>query len=300
MSELQNVSCLGGGVQFWKDFIKIYEESPALWDPRSMAYKKPYLKREAYTKLRDKLREIDANVQIDYVKRRINGLRSCYRRELRRIQDSKRKGDNLYRPTLFYFKEMNFLDDVLDIDIERDEREGKIERRGRKPNSSNKLTKKRAPPDSTQSSSTDEDSEKSLAATTSKSPTATQTQQQQQTVATASTQQLNVLPLQSTSTAAGVSNTPALTAGLSIEAQTLGASWVALYHRLERDQQLYANKAIMEVLYQGALGRLHADSYKSLESDMSHNFLDDHRIMDAINEELAADFITKADVEGFY
>lgn len=126
MSELQNVSCLGGGVQFWKDFIKIYEESPALWDPRSMAYKKPYLKREAYTKLRDKLREIDPNVQIDYVKRRINGLRSCYRRELRRIQDSKRKGDNLYRPTLFYFNEMNFLDDVLDIDIERDEREGKV------------------------------------------------------------------------------------------------------------------------------------------------------------------------------
>nr|XP_014090856.1 uncharacterized protein LOC106617912 [Bactrocera oleae] len=299
MSELQNVSCLGGGVQFWKDFIKIYEESPALWDPRSMAYKKPYLKREAYTKLRDKLREIDPNVQIDYVKRRINGLRSCYRRELRRIQDSKRKGDNLYRPTLFYFKEMHFLDDVLDIDIERDEREGKIERRGRKPNSNNKLTKKRTP-DSAPSSSTEEDSEKSLAVTSPKTTAMSQTQHQQQPVATLSTQQFNVLPLQSTSAAAGIVNTHSLTASLSLEAQTLGASWVALYHRLERDQQLYANKAIMEVLYQGALGRLNADSYKSLERDMSHNFLDDHRIMDAINEELATDFITKADVEGFY
>ncbi|XP_011193938.2 uncharacterized protein LOC105219455 [Zeugodacus cucurbitae] len=300
MSELQNVSCLGGGVQFWKDFIKIYEESPALWDPRSMAYKKPYLKREAYTKLRDKLREIDPNVQIDYVKRRINGLRSCYRRELRRIQDSKRKGDNLYRPTLFYFKEMNFLDDVLDIDIERDEREGKIERRGRKPNT--KLTKKRVQPDSSQSSSTDEDSEKSSAASASiQTATTSQTQtQQQQPVATLSSQQLNGLSLPSSSVDGGVANSHALTASLSLEAQTLGASWVALYHRLERDQQLYANKAIMEVLYQGALGRLNADSYKSLERDMSHNFLDDHRILDAINEELATDFITKADVEGFY
>ncbi|XP_004518743.1 uncharacterized protein LOC101461066 [Ceratitis capitata] len=297
MTELQSVSCLGGGVQFWKDFIKIYENSPALWDTRSMAYKKPYLKREAYVKLRDKLREIDPNVQIDYVKRRINGLRSCYRRELRRIQDSKRKGDDLYRPSLFYFKEMNFLDDVLDIDVERDEREGKVERRGRKKNSINKLSKRQPQKVPTASTSSESDSE-----TSSTSASSTQSAKQQQPAVEATTTQIQIQTAaqqhQPTQQHLYATPLPQSTFSLptaSVEAQALGASWVALYHRLEREQQLYANKAIMEVLYQGALGRLNADSYKSLERDVSNNFLDDHRIMDAINEELATDFIAKVD-----
>ncbi|XP_053954252.1 uncharacterized protein LOC128860638 [Anastrepha ludens] len=306
MSELQSVSCLGGGVHFWKEFIKIYENSPALWDTRSMAYKKPYLKREAYVKLRDKLREIDPDVQVDYVKRRINGLRSCYRRELRRIQDSKMKGDDLYRPTLFYFKEMQFLDNVLDIDLERDAREGKVERRGRKPNSINKLSKKVVRRDSSTTSDSEEDSSDK----SSTSSTAAQQQQNQQPTALPTTLYANAnvtrsqdaSPETQFATTSGTSYTTLASTpwALSLEAQTLGASWVALYHRLDRNQQLYANKAIMEVLYQGALGRLHADSYKALEREMSHNFLDDHRIMEAINEELATDFITKVDGGGLY
>ncbi|XP_067645391.1 uncharacterized protein [Eurosta solidaginis] len=285
MSELQNVSCLGGGIQFWKDFIKIYENSPALWDTRSMAYKKPYLKREAYAKLRDKLREIDPNVPIDYVKRRINGLRSCYRRELRRIQESKRRGDDLYRPTLFYFKEMTFLDDVLDIDLERDERQGRIERRGRKPKTCKKLSKKLVQSDTSSSSDSEKDSVSG--STSSTSP---------KQAAAAAHFTHAILP-QSANICSDASLASVSQVASQSESQTLGASWVALYQRLEREQQLYANKAIMEVLYQGALGRLHADSYKALDRDAnnSNNFLDDQRFLDAINEELATDFITKLD-----
>ncbi|XP_036327334.1 serine/threonine-protein phosphatase 4 regulatory subunit 3-like [Rhagoletis pomonella] len=341
-SELFGVTCLGGGVQFWKDFIKIYQNSHALWDTRSMAYKKPYLKREAYNKLRDKLREIDPNVQMDYVKRRINGLRSCYRRELRRIEDSKRKGDILYRPTLFYFKEMQFLDDVLDFDPERDAPEGKLGRPGRKPKVNKRLSKKIVRKDSSTSSDSESESSGESSSTTSASSSATTASQQpaqhqhqqQQQQQQQKQQQAAVAPYSNGNTngalpqSAGVITTngaatqfvqtptntniasapePTLASmptptswQLSMEAQTLGASWVALYHRLERDQQLYANKAIMEVLYQGALGRLNADSYKSLERDMSNNFLDDHRIMEAINEELATDFISKANSVDLY
>lgn len=50
------------------------------------------------------------------------------------------------------------------------------------------------------------------------------------------------------------------------ETTTISSTWGILYRDLEPRQQLYANKAITEVLYQGALGKLHEYSYKGIES----------------------------------
>ncbi|XP_037947624.1 uncharacterized protein LOC119679377 [Teleopsis dalmanni] len=49
------------------------------------------------------------------------------------------------------------------------------------------------------------------------------------------------------------------------EANALSTSWEVQYRNLERNQQIYANKMINEVLYQATLGNLNEYSYKVIE-----------------------------------
>ncbi|XP_049316691.1 uncharacterized protein LOC125775342 [Bactrocera dorsalis] len=55
------------------------------------------------------------------------------------------------------------------------------------------------------------------------------------------------------------------------DASTLSSTWGLLFRKLSSTQQLFANKAIMEVLYQGALERLDESSYKLFENKTTHN-----------------------------
>jgi hypothetical protein len=60
-----------------------------------------------------KLKDINSNANRK-VKKRITGRRTKYRRELDKIKESKKSGagtDDIYVPTLWYFKEIDFLRD---------------------------------------------------------------------------------------------------------------------------------------------------------------------------------------------
>uniref|UniRef100_A0A034WHI8 Uncharacterized protein n=1 Tax=Bactrocera dorsalis TaxID=27457 RepID=A0A034WHI8_BACDO len=46
------------------------------------------------------------------------------------------------------------------------------------------------------------------------------------------------------------------------DASTFSSTWEVLFRKLDPNQQLFANKTIMEVLYQGALGRLNENSHQ--------------------------------------
>nr|XP_036216181.1 uncharacterized protein LOC118680476 [Bactrocera oleae] len=46
------------------------------------------------------------------------------------------------------------------------------------------------------------------------------------------------------------------------DASTFSSTWEVLFRKLDPNQQLFANKTIMEVLYQGALCRLHENSHQ--------------------------------------
>lgn len=70
------------------------------------------MKAAAYSKLREKLKEIEPQADIRLVKKKINVLRSGYRRELKKIRDtfaSRTSEEYEYEPTLWYFSDIDFL-----------------------------------------------------------------------------------------------------------------------------------------------------------------------------------------------
>lgn len=100
--------------EFWREFIHLYRSLPAMWKIKSDLYKNRILKQECYVQLTNKLKEIDPSADINTTKKKINTLRSNYRRELKKILMSEKSGagaDDIYLPSVWYFKELEFLRD---------------------------------------------------------------------------------------------------------------------------------------------------------------------------------------------
>ena len=97
-----------------EDFIEIYKSEPCLWKMNSTEYRDRDLKNTAYLKLVNKLKEIEPSSTKKSVVTRINSMRSNYRKELKKLKASMRTGsgaNEVYKPTLWYFNDLNFLDD---------------------------------------------------------------------------------------------------------------------------------------------------------------------------------------------
>ena len=94
---------------------QLYRNFPALWKIKSDDYKNRLLKSECYVKLIEKLREIDPSTTRSTVTKKINSLRSNYRRELKKVLNSMKSGagvdDDIYTPSLWYFDDLSFLRD---------------------------------------------------------------------------------------------------------------------------------------------------------------------------------------------
>ncbi|XP_022181454.1 uncharacterized protein LOC111041489 [Myzus persicae] len=100
--------------EFWREFISLYRSLPATWKVKSDLYKNRILKEDGYVQLTNKLKEIDLTADINATKKKINTLRSNYRRELKKVVASKKSGagiDDVYLPSVWYFNELEFLRD---------------------------------------------------------------------------------------------------------------------------------------------------------------------------------------------
>ncbi|KAF8765124.1 uncharacterized protein LOC129967496 [Argiope bruennichi] len=98
-----------------QEFIEIYRSEPSLWKVRSSHYNNKAIKNVAYRRMVAKLREIYPNADVEMVKRKINALRTNYRKELRKVEKSKemnrRTGEPVYVPSLWYFELFHFIAD---------------------------------------------------------------------------------------------------------------------------------------------------------------------------------------------
>lgn len=88
---------------FISKFIETYKYYSALWNTKSDIYKNKYQRSkgiEALIKLcKEKFQEADES----FVKRKINNLRTAFKRELNKVQQAKRtrsSSDDIYIPTL--------------------------------------------------------------------------------------------------------------------------------------------------------------------------------------------------------
>ncbi|BFG01638.1 uncharacterized protein DMAD_01340 [Drosophila madeirensis] len=104
----------------WQKFFRLYRSMPQLWMTKSRGYRDRLLKAQSYHILLECLRVIDPTANIHTLKRKINNLRTSYRRELRKKYTS----ENEYVPTLWYYKELDFLCEVetgeLQLEMELD------------------------------------------------------------------------------------------------------------------------------------------------------------------------------------
>jgi len=96
---------------FVKEFIQVYKDNPVLWDKKHPKYKSRDARNKALDSLLNKAKEYYPDVEIDFVKHKIDGLRGTFRKEYRKVMDSKKatkKESDVYIPTLWYFNLLLF------------------------------------------------------------------------------------------------------------------------------------------------------------------------------------------------
>ncbi|KAL4715603.1 hypothetical protein ACJJTC_006182 [Scirpophaga incertulas] len=101
--------------QFILEIIDLYRLFPCLWNTKSKDYHVRYKKNAAYQTLLCKYREMFPNATKDDVKKKINSLRTNYRKELKRHLESKKTAssrNDVYQPTSWYYNKMYFLQDL--------------------------------------------------------------------------------------------------------------------------------------------------------------------------------------------
>lgn len=102
---------------FILECIRVYKSLPALWNCKCKGYSNRQEKNEAYDVLIKKFREKYPESTREDVTRKINSLRTNFRKEVKRINGWNRNGsgtDDGEEPTLWYFEEMSFLRDQDD------------------------------------------------------------------------------------------------------------------------------------------------------------------------------------------
>ncbi|XP_026481177.1 uncharacterized protein LOC113387989 [Ctenocephalides felis] len=95
-------------------FIEIYRNEPCLWQVKSAAYHDKNFKNSAYDKLVEQYKYIEPSANRNLIVKKINSLHTNYKKENKKIDESKRSGagtSEVYEPKLWYFKHLTFLDD---------------------------------------------------------------------------------------------------------------------------------------------------------------------------------------------
>lgn len=67
------------------EFLKLYRDLPCLWDFNSECYKDRIKKSEAWELLADKLRVLEPTIDVRDTKRRIEHMRTVYKREAKKV-----------------------------------------------------------------------------------------------------------------------------------------------------------------------------------------------------------------------
>lgn len=104
--------CVEIGDVVLQSFIATYEELPVLWNPTDVNYKNKIKRNAALAKLLPIYNKCKPGATTSDVRRKINTLRCNYRKELKKIEDSKRSGagtDDIYSPSSWVFHALKFI-----------------------------------------------------------------------------------------------------------------------------------------------------------------------------------------------
>ncbi|KAL0870104.1 hypothetical protein ABMA27_006260 [Loxostege sticticalis] len=99
-----------------KKFISKMESLPVLWDSTCPDYSNTKKRQKAMGQLVVIYRQIKPSAKLDDVRKKINSLRSNYRKELRKIENSKLSAESeedVYKPSSWVFYAMQFLNSTM-------------------------------------------------------------------------------------------------------------------------------------------------------------------------------------------
>ncbi|CAD1477185.1 unnamed protein product [Heterotrigona itama] len=111
-SDMSTPDLVGYSHDFLAEFIHLYRSFPCLWQVRYKGYKDRLLRNRAYDALVQKLREVNPVADRETVIRKINTLRTAFRREYKKVQSSLKMVHNprqRYRSSLWYYDILKFV-----------------------------------------------------------------------------------------------------------------------------------------------------------------------------------------------
>lgn len=117
---------IGYSHDFLAEFIQLYRSFPCLWQIKYKGYKDRLLRNRAYDALVQKLREVNPIADRETVIRKINTLRTAFRREYKKVRSSQRMVQNprqRYKSSLWYYDILKFVaeqNETNTLDEERD------------------------------------------------------------------------------------------------------------------------------------------------------------------------------------
>ena len=94
--------------------IELYRQNPCLWNIKANVYKNRNKRVADINKITAELQKSGLCVIASEVRKKIDSIRSQYRRELRKVEKSKKSGvgaDDIYTPTLWCFDNLCFFSD---------------------------------------------------------------------------------------------------------------------------------------------------------------------------------------------
>uniref|UniRef100_A0A8D8LU61 MADF domain-containing protein n=1 Tax=Cacopsylla melanoneura TaxID=428564 RepID=A0A8D8LU61_9HEMI len=100
--------------KFLREFLALYKSLPELWNTSSEAYKDRWRKTQGYETLVTKYKELYPNATREDVTKRLNCLRTNYRKERRRIRSIREQLGDEYEimSNVWYYQDLMFLDDL--------------------------------------------------------------------------------------------------------------------------------------------------------------------------------------------
>ncbi|XP_069811233.1 uncharacterized protein [Dendropsophus ebraccatus] len=96
---------------FLKEFIEAYQSFPCLWKVKCADYSNRQKKAEAYKTLLSLCKTVCPSANVDLVKHKIANLRTVFKKELKKVESSRKSGasgDDVYIPRLWYFDLLKF------------------------------------------------------------------------------------------------------------------------------------------------------------------------------------------------
>ncbi|KAL3267345.1 hypothetical protein HHI36_011476 [Cryptolaemus montrouzieri] len=97
---------LNGHQKFLREFINLYKQQECLWNKDHPNYKNRNDRTEAYETLLKKCKEYIPDADEDYVRLRIDSMRSTFRKERKKVLSSRMQNPDakdVYKPSLWYY-----------------------------------------------------------------------------------------------------------------------------------------------------------------------------------------------------